>query len=273
MDTLQIDIVRGLRPGLTLRAVDDDDNNDGDAPPTMVGHFSVFNAWYEIDSWFEGRFLENVAPGAFRDTFAAHWDEADYWRIKAMFDHGFDFQLGDKLLGSTSGIRSVLREDKIGAYYEVPLFRGVPDLLVDGIAAGEYGASFRFRVNEEHWVEEPGESEHNPQGLPERTILATSTIEFGPTPFGASLTATAGLRSQSLTDQYYESLRRRDPSQFEDACRRAGREIPTGRVDPRRTTGGGMGDEPTPAEEATTNTSPSRAVRHTDLILRGVIKP
>ena len=29
---------------------------------TMFGHFSVFNTWTEIDSAYEGRFMEKVAP-------------------------------------------------------------------------------------------------------------------------------------------------------------------------------------------------------------------
>ena len=263
MDTPQIDIVRGGRlPGLQLRA--DGDVDEGQAADvglgTMTGHFSVFGAWYEIHSWWEGDFLERVAPGAFRDTFAAHWSDDDAHRIKVMYDHGLDYSIGDKLLGRVE----TLREDKTGAYYEVPLFDTSYNRdLAPGLEAGEYGASFRFRVGEEHWVDDPGTSEHNPKGLPERTILGTDTREFGPTPFGASPTATAGMRS--LTDAYYETLRVRSPGLFEEACRAAGREIPTGRAAARSTAGGGPGDEPTPPVQLPAE------VRHRDLLLRGVI--
>jgi phage head maturation protease len=36
---------------------------------TMVGHFARFNQWTEIDSAFEGRFMQRIAPGAFVRTF------------------------------------------------------------------------------------------------------------------------------------------------------------------------------------------------------------
>jgi len=41
---------------------------------TLAGHFSKFNNWYEINSLWEGRFLERVAPGAFKKTFAENRD-------------------------------------------------------------------------------------------------------------------------------------------------------------------------------------------------------
>ena len=60
MDTTpQIDVVRGRLAGLELRAV------SGTAMPTLAGHFSRFNEWYEIHSWMEGDFIERFGPGAF----------------------------------------------------------------------------------------------------------------------------------------------------------------------------------------------------------------
>ena len=52
-----------------LRAEGDGDGN------TMFGHFAVFNDWTEINSMFEGRFLERLAPGAFADTIPARGDK------------------------------------------------------------------------------------------------------------------------------------------------------------------------------------------------------
>src|SRR4051795_9208562 len=98
-------LFRAVYPGAELRAAE---HGDG---PTMVGHFAVFNQWTEINSAFEGRFLERVAPGAFRKTFAEQRD-----RMRVLFQHGRDPQIGDKPLGP---IRE-LREDGTGAYYEVP---------------------------------------------------------------------------------------------------------------------------------------------------------
>lgn len=215
MDSPQIDVVRGL-PGLELRV-----NGDSGPMPTLVGHFSRFNQWYEIHSWFEGDFLERFAPGAFEETFRGHWSDADPHRIKVQFQHGFDFAVGERLLGKLSE----LREDDVGGYYEAPLFDTQYNReLVPGLEAGEYGASFRFRVTKEEWNEEPGVSDQNPKGLPERTITAARVFELGPVAFGASPTATAGLRC--LTDDYYNAVRDARPKLYEDACRAAGRDIP-----------------------------------------------
>lgn len=229
MDTPQIDVVRGL-PGLELRAV-----GDG-AMPTLAGHFSRFNEWYEIHSFFEGSFLERFAPGAFADTFRAHWDDSDPHRIKVQFQHGYDSAVGMRLLGKLEE----LREDGEGGYYEAPLFDTQYNReLIPGLDAGEYGASFRFRVISEEWNEEPGISEANPKGLPERTITGARVFEVGPVAFGASPTATAGLRS--LTDDYYEQVRNTEPRVFEEACRAAGRTPPGEQETPPRRRNSGTG--------------------------------
>lgn len=184
---------------------------DEDGPPTMVGHFSVFDSWYEVNSIFEGHFLERVAPGAFKKTFAERGTDG----IKVTFNHGYDFTMGDQVLG----VASELREDDTGAYYEVPLLRGVPDLIVSGLEAGAYGSSFRFRVIKDEWNDAPEPSEHNPRGIPERTIKETDTREFGPVTYPASPEATAGIRSG--TDEFYEQLRQRSPAEYERMVERA----------------------------------------------------
>lgn len=213
-ETPQIDVVRGL-PAVELRAV-------ADGPmPTLFGHFSRFNEWYEIHSWMEGDFIERFAPGAFAESFRMHWDDADPHRTKVQFQHGFDFSVGERLLGKLTE----LREDDVGGYYEAPLFDTVYNReLVPGLEAGEYGASFRFRVVSESWNREPSPSPFNPHALPERTITGALVIEVGPVAFGASPTATAGVRS--LTDDYYEAVRKVAPRDFADACRAAGVEAP-----------------------------------------------
>jgi HK97 family phage prohead protease len=225
MDTPQIDVVRGL-PGVELRA-------DGDtAMPTLFGHFSRFNEWYEIHSYFEGDFIERFAPGAFAESFRMHWDDSDPHKTKVQFQHGYDFSVGERLLGKLSE----LREDATGGYYEAPLFNTQYNReLVPGLEAGEYGASFRFRVTSESWDMEPGTSDYNPHALPERTITGALVFEVGPVAFGASPTATAGARS--MTDDYYEAVRAVSPRQYEDACRAAGKDVAT----PQRPRNGGQG--------------------------------
>jgi HK97 family phage prohead protease len=179
-------LVRALRPGLEFRAA-----NEGDKP-TLFGHFAVFNRFTEIDSWFEGNFLERIAPGAFKKTFKEQRNS-----MRVLLQHGRDPEIGDKPIAAIN----VLREDTEGAYYEAELFDGLPQLVVDGLRADQYGASFRFRVVREEYNEDPGTSGDNPKGLPERTIKEMQVFEFGPVTFPAYSEASAGVRS--LTDAYF----------------------------------------------------------------------
>lgn len=181
----------------------------------MEGHFSVFDNWYEINSAFEGRFLERISPGAYKKTFkddASRKNAGE--KIKCLLEHGHDPQVADKPLG----VPRSLAEDGNGARYEVPLLDTsyVRD-LIPALEAGAYGSSFRFRVLQDEWVEEPERSDHNPNGIPERTIKEVKVLEFGPTMFPANSAASAGLRS--TTDEYYEGLKRRQPEAYADALR------------------------------------------------------
>lgn len=175
-------LFRGVYPGVGVRDI-------ADGGPVLTGHFAPFNEWARIDSHYEGTFLEQIAPGAFAESFARTTP-------KVTFNHGGDPELGDKLLGGPVSVR----EDEIGAAYDVPLFASVPPLLLDGLRAGQYGASFRFNVESDEVVRKPDPSAHNPEGLPERTITAANVMEFGPVTFPAYAGATAGIRS--LTDQF-----------------------------------------------------------------------
>lgn len=189
------DLVRALSPGFELRAEDDG------GMPTLFGHFAVFNRWTEIDSLWEGNFLERIARGAFRKTFRENRSA-----IKPLFQHGTDPQIGDKPLGPAK----VLREDQDGAYYEVPLLDTSYNRdLVPGLEAGLYGASFRFRVVKEEIDDSPDPSDENPRGLPERTIKELRLYEFGPVTFPAYEDATAAVRS--LTDEYLWDRLSADP--------------------------------------------------------------
>ena len=201
IDAPRDDLFRGLTELPEIRADDDADKADSSL---MVGHFAVFNRWTEIDSWFEGRFLETIAPGAFKKTFKEQRDS-----VKVQFDHGFDAFVGDAPLGPVDD----LREDDTGAYYEVPLLdtdynrdRVLPMLqgrLMNGEQRGSVlGASFRFRVVADEWNDEPAKSKDNPDGLPERTIKQVRLYEFGPVVFPAYEEATAGVRS--LTDHFLQ---------------------------------------------------------------------
>lgn len=185
---------------------------DGGVNPIMVLRFSAFGAWYEISSWYEGRFLERILPGAFTKTIQERGD-----RVKILFNHGADFFIGDKILG----VPEVLEERPDGAYAEVPLLDTSYNRdLIPGLEAGGYGSSFMFNVVDELWNHEPEPSEHNPDGLPERSILQVRLFECGPVTWPASHAATAGMRSVAgLTDWYGEQLRARDAGRHDALVR------------------------------------------------------
>lgn len=257
MTVLDLDIVRALSATPELRAAAKPDDGLG----LLNGHFSVFNTWYEVNSLWEGNFLERVAPGAFAQTITE-----DRSGMKVLFDHGHDPQVGNKVLGP---IRT-LQEDSEGPYYEVPLLDTSYNRdLLPGLAAGVYGASFRFRVREESWNDEPGASDHNPKGIPERTILNTRTMEFGPVTFPASPEASAGVRS--LTDQFYDRLRQRDTSAYQAAVRAAGITDPAAAVGARSP---GDGDHTPGNEGVATPAAPDdkARARHRTLQLKGIIR-
>lgn len=214
MDTLtvpELDIVRTTLVRVELRAGADPES-DVDVLGVMDVRFSPFNTWYEIDSWWEGRFLERTVPGAFKRTINQHNDPNSAHNIKTLFNHGMDLHIGDKLLGDIADIR----EEDDSPVSSVNLWDTSYNRdLLPGLKRGSYGSSFMFRVTKESWDQEPGQSDHNPEGLPERTIKETSTFEAGPVTWPASPTASAGMRCASATDSYYEHLARRDPDRVQ----------------------------------------------------------
>src|SRR6185369_53162 len=167
------------------------------------------NDWYEVDSLFEGHFLERIGPRAFDKTISESRDQ-----MKVLYDHGQDPQIGNKVLGSIEELRT----DKIGPAYTVPLFDTSYNRdLAPGLKAGAYGSSFRFTVEKDQWDQSPERSDANPEALPERTITEARVYEFGPVTFPANPNATAGVRS--TTDTFYQ--RSRDPEAFETLLRSA----------------------------------------------------
>jgi signal peptide peptidase SppA len=118
-------------------------------------------------------------------------------KVRPLFQHGRDPQVGDKPLGPIQA----LVEDETGVYYEVPLLdTSYNREIVPGLREGLYGASFRFRVVKEDIVKRPSRSAYNPDRLPERTVTEAQVFEFGPVTFPAYDAATAGVRS--LTDDF-----------------------------------------------------------------------
>ena len=75
---------------------------DGTGMPTLSGHFAVFDQWTEINSVFEGRFLERFAPTSMDKTLNEGRD-----RMRVLFQHGKDPQIGDKVLGPIARLRGL----------------------------------------------------------------------------------------------------------------------------------------------------------------------
>jgi HK97 family phage prohead protease len=200
---LSVPILRAWDPADSLEARADADTG----MPVLSGHFSKFGNWYRISSLYEGNFLERVAKGAFTKTITEGRAQ-----MRVLFQHGMDPQIGDKVLGPIE----TLQEDRQGPFYEVPLLDTSYNRdLAPGLLRGLYGASFRFEVVKDKWDHKPQRSEHNPDGIPERTITEARVYEFGPVTWGANPEATATARS--MTDRYYDFLRTSSPDVFEGA--------------------------------------------------------
>lgn len=258
MQTPAIDIVRAVPVVAELRAAEAvDDEPPG--MPTLEVRFSAFNTWYEVDSLWEGTFIERTVPGSFKQTI-----RDDLASMKCLYDHGFDPQIGNKVLGAIES----LSEDADSPVGLVPLFDTSYNRdLLPGLEKGVYGSSFRMRVTKEAWDDEPKPSDYNPKGLPERTIQQVRLFEFGPVTFPANPESTATLRS--LTDSYYEQLKRRDEPAYDAAVRAAGR-IPTdltGR--PGARSAGGGDSDPTPPS-GTGSALPTEDPRTRDRVLRAL---
>jgi HK97 family phage prohead protease len=180
-------LIRATRTPMEVRAA------GAGEPARLSGHFCVFNTWTEISSAFEGNFLERVAPGAARKTLRENRDN-----IKLVLEHGQDPTVGLKPLGRYDDLRE---DGDVGVFYDAELYDAAyVNELLPALRDGAYGASFRFRVVREDWVEDPGASDYNPKGLPERTIKEMSIAEGGPVLWGAYPTASAVARS--LTDEF-----------------------------------------------------------------------
>jgi HK97 family phage prohead protease len=163
--------------------------SEGDGMPKLHGLGATYDSWTEINSRFEGHFMERFAPGAFTKAISESRDQ-----IRCLFHHGQDPAIGVKPLGTITA----LTEHQRGVEYDVDLFDAdYVRSLLPGLEAGVYGSSFRFgitkKVDEQRRV-------RNEKGLLERTIKEATMRELGPTPFPAYVGTSAGLRS--ISDEF-----------------------------------------------------------------------
>jgi HK97 family phage prohead protease len=205
-------VIRAFTPPVEFRSSDDlnDDLGQGYIGLLRI-RFSPVNEWTEINSAWEGRFMERFAPGAWKKTIKERAT-----KIRALFQHGQDPQIGDKPLGPFHR----LEEDEGGGYAEVKLLDTTYNRdLIPGLKDGLYGASHRFGAVRAIEEERPERSEHNPHGIKEVTITEARLHELGPVTFGAYEGATSGMRS--MTDEFILSCFRSDPDRLREMFARA----------------------------------------------------
>lgn len=217
-----------IRSGIALpyRAADDTDPEatDSTAAEGSLGRlwvrFSPFNTQYEINSWWEGRFLESTKPGAFKKTISDSKRSDGTFGTKVLFNHGGDMNIGDKPLGVPDKLAEINSDGYHGPELEADLFDTSYNRdLMPGLRAGAFGSSFMFEVIRESWNNEPDASESNPEALPERTIEEVRLFEAGPVTWPASPTASAGMRSRCMTDGWMEQLATRSKQRYEELVR------------------------------------------------------
>jgi HK97 family phage prohead protease len=145
---------------------------------TLEGYAAVFNSFTEIND-LEGRFREQIAPGAFKRTLGMRMPVLQ-------FDHGQHPLIGSIPLGRITAIT----EDKHGLRVRARLsdnwlVEPVRDAIRDGAISG---MSFRFRVIDDDWS-------RTRDGMAERTIREVELHELGPVVFPAYADTTVGVRS------------------------------------------------------------------------------
>lgn len=204
----------GTDPGTT-----DPVQEDGSLGRLWV-RFSPFNTPYEINSFWEGRFIEHTEPGAFKKTISESKRSDGTFSTKVLFNHGGDFNIGDKPLGVPDQMAEINSDGYHGPELQAPLLNTSYNRdLLPGLEARAYGSSFMFEVIRESWNNEPEPSDANPEGLPERSVQEVRLFEAGPVTWPASPTASAGMRSRCLTDGWMERLAARNQDRYQTLVR------------------------------------------------------
>jgi HK97 family phage prohead protease len=195
-------LIRAVMPGVDYVERAEGDNLPEGTLGVLRILFSPVNEWAHIRSAWEGDFMERFAPGAWKKTISE-----SKAKIRALFQHGQDPQIADKPIGPI--LR--LEEGDRGGYGEVALLDTSYNRdLLPSLKAGLFGASHRFQPMRYEDVDRPEPSEHNPDGIMERTIKEARLREFGPVTWPAYEGATAGVRS--LTDEFLIDAIRMDPA-------------------------------------------------------------
>lgn len=151
-----------------------------DGESRLVGYAAVFNQRTEIGGWW----IEEIAPGAFRDAIANGAD------VVALYNHE-----PDHVLGRTTAGTLTLREDETGLLYEItpPDTQLARDLVENVRKRNITGSSIGFTVRAEEWVRPA-----TPTELPLRRITEVEWLrDVGPVTFPAYEQTTADAEARS----------------------------------------------------------------------------
>lgn len=151
-----------------------------DGESRLVGYAAVFNQRTEI----AGSWVEEIAPGAFRDAIAHGAD------VLALFNHDQDHVLGRTTAGTLT-----LREDETGLFYEItpPDTQLARDLVENVRKRNITGSSIGFAVRAEEWMRPA-----TPAELPLRRITEVEWLrDVGPVTFPAYEQTTADAEARS----------------------------------------------------------------------------
>jgi hypothetical protein len=99
----------------------------------LEGRAVPYLEWTEVQSYGEGHFLEQWAPGALRSVI----ESGGVSRIKVLFEHGDDRMIGMQPIATLTH----LTERGDGAYFRAELLSGLPPLIHAGLRRGLYSAS------------------------------------------------------------------------------------------------------------------------------------
>lgn len=162
-------------------------------PETIMGYGAVFynsadaGTEYVMEGWF-GQIKERIAPGAFDRALR----EDD---VRALYNHNPDALLGRNIAGTLR-----LSVDAKGLRYEIdpPDTQCGRDVLTSLRRGDLTGSSFAFIPREVRWTEVSGEN-----GQPDvmiREIMDLELCDVSPVTYPAYSAATAGVRSEQLSD-------------------------------------------------------------------------
>ncbi len=154
----------------------------------MVRLLLVADTWATVADT-GGRFQERILERAFAGALKRNP------RPKILFGHGHSPLFSDLPLAPAS----VAFADPRGLIVAGRLYdTGYNRDLVAPLAAGEFGASFRFRVVDEQW-ERAGSAHGNPERLPRRTVTDMEVFEVSVVTFPAYAASTSSSEAASAS--------------------------------------------------------------------------